>query len=117
MSDMDIVITYDGIEALKGEVRKLAKEVVATTAFSVEANAKAVVPVRTGRLRNSITSKEEGDLTWTIAPHTDYAIFVEYGTRFMRERSYMRPAAEKVRAPFKAAMDKMLNRAVEDVGQ
>lgn len=49
----------------------------------VEATAKQLVPVDTGRLRSSITTElvtDRGELAVQIGPHVDYARFVHDGT-------------------------------------
>ena len=113
MSDFTVTITCDHINELVGAARREAAKVVQATAFGVEAEAKRIVPVDTGRLRNSITTRvDPGGLSATIAPHTDYEAFVEFGTRRMRAQPYMRPAAEKMRGPFKEAMGKILHEAL-----
>ena len=80
--------------------------VVRKCGLLVEAYAKQVVPVDTGTLKNSIMAEFPDRFTAEIAPHTEYAIYVEYGTRYMAARPYMRPAAERVRPVFLEAMDK-----------
>ena len=60
--------------------------------FVVEAEAKKVAPVDTGRLRSSIHSVDlaVGDRTAMVATGTNYAIYVELGTRKMEGRFFMR---------------------------
>ena len=36
------------------------------------------------------------DSEWIVAVGVDYAVFVEFGTRYMRAQPFMRPAAEQV---------------------
>lgn len=65
--------------------------------LDVEARAKEVVPVDTGTLRRSIHSVfENGGLTGICGPSVTYAEPVEFGTRHMAARPYMRPAAALV---------------------
>lgn len=73
---------------LRDEIRKIA--------FSVERFSKQLTPVDTGRLRSSITvdMMQVPEIGATIAPHTDYAIFVHEGTRYMRARPFMQKGAE-----------------------
>lgn len=46
-----------------------------------------------GTTRRSITTElsDEG-LTATVEPHTDYSMYVEYGTRFMEAEPFVTPA-------------------------
>lgn len=101
MSDFDIKIECDNLDRLAGEAADRVKQVVAATAFNIEATAKVYCPVDTGRLRNSISTRfTESGYGAEIAPHTDYAVFVEFGTRFMRPQPYMYPAAVTNYQPF-----------------
>lgn len=78
-------------------VHRALVETVAETAYDVEARAKMLAPVRTGTLRRSIhTVIEHGGLRATVGPSVSYAAFVEFGTRYMAARPYMRPAAALV---------------------
>ncbi len=73
-----------------------ASRVVRAAAFAVEAHAKTRAPVRTGRLRNSITTDVVKPLEAIVGPGVKYGKFVEFGTRYMAPRPYLRPAAEVV---------------------
>lgn len=78
--------------------------VVKKTAFDIETEAKALCPVDTGALSRSILA-EVGEFSATIAPHTDYDAYVEFGTFKMGAQPYMRPAADKLEPQFVAAID------------
>jgi len=62
--------------------------------------AQGLVPVRTGALRASLYAQQSGFARWEFGAWMHYAGFVEYGTRFMRARPYMRPAMRMVRERF-----------------
>ncbi len=105
-------ITYDGLGALLQLIPERVKQIVAKAADDVEANAKAVVPVDTGNLKSSIqtTFEDAGAVAYVGPRSVDYAIHVEYGTVKMRAQPYMRPAAERVRPAFVAAMKQVANK-------
>lgn len=104
-----VTIKFNRFPEIAAAMPEKTKAVVAKTAFDVEAHAKNVVPVDTGALKNSISTEFENDgLTAIIAPHMEYAAFVEYGTRRMSAQPYMTPAAEAVRPAFIGAMKQML---------
>jgi HK97 gp10 family phage protein len=87
--------------AVAGEVKKAT--------FDVEAKAKAKVPVKTGTLRRSIHSVfSNGGLTGIVGPSVLYGKFVEFPTRRMAARPYMRPAAEAVLPRFADAVKRAL---------
>ena len=59
-----------------------------------ESYAKALCPVDTGRLRNSITHVQMDEETEVIGTNVEYAPYVELGTHRQRAQPYLRPAAE-----------------------
>lgn len=76
-------------------VQTLVANEVKRATFSIEADAKAKVPVRTGTLRRSIVSRfEGGGMRGIVGPSVKYGLWVEVGTRRMAARPFMRPAAE-----------------------
>ena len=54
--------------------------------------AKALAPYRTGRLRASLTCREENGRN-VLSAHAPYAVFVERGTRHCPARPFLRLAA------------------------
>ena len=58
-------------------------------------------PVKTGFLRRSIKlSKGDDGMSVTVEPTAEYAPYLEYGTRFMKERPFVKPDLEKVKPKF-----------------
>lgn len=102
-----IVIKYNHLPKIAAKLPDAVSVIVRKAAFDVEANAKAVVPVDTGTLKNSITTEFPTKTSAIIAPHTDYAVYVEYGTNRQSAKPYMRPAAEKVAPAFFAACQRL----------
>lgn len=92
-----------------GQIGAAAALVVRATAFRVEADAKALSPVDTGNLRNSISASIEGDgrfssVSAEIGPTAEYAPFVEYGTSRMGPQPFMAPAFERNVGAFEQAI-------------
>lgn len=54
--------------------------------------AKQIVPVRTGRLRDSIMMKSNGPDMIVIGSDVDYSVYVELGTSKMSAKPYLIPA-------------------------
>lgn len=104
-----ISVTFNRFPEIAAALPEQTSAVVRKASFDVEAHAKNRVPVDTGALKNSISTEfEDRGLTGIIAPHTEYATFVEFGTRRMSAQPYMTPAAEAVMPAFVAAMKQML---------
>jgi len=105
---MEVSLKVHGVEAmasmLKAKERQFADSlarVVAEAAMNIERNAKSLAPVRTGFLRNSIHAELPGGPMAYVKAYAPYAHYVEYGTRRMHARPYMRPAVEQERARLK----------------
>lgn len=72
-----------------------------------ESYAKAICPVDTGRLRNSISHMQYGEDEY-IGSNVEYAPYIELGTRKMKARPFLRPAAEEHSAEYSDIMKKEL---------
>ena len=106
---VQVSITHNRFPEIAAKLPRETSAVVRKTAFDVEAQAKQTVPVDTGALKNSISTTMESDLTAIVAPHTEYAVFVEFGTsRGSPAQPYMTPAAEALRGPFESAITHLL---------
>ena len=103
-----MTLTFNRIPELTSSMRAAAEREVLRSAYEIEAEAKRRVPVDTGALRNSIQTWRSGSLRASVAPHMEYAAFVEFGTRKQRARPYMVPAAEYVRPKFVEAMRRIV---------
>jgi HK97 gp10 family phage protein len=69
---------------------------IAKTAHDIEADAKAIVPVDTGNLKNSIsTDLDRAELSAEIGPTADYGRYVEEGTSEMAPHAYLGPAYDR----------------------
>ncbi len=79
------------MERLDSGMQKHVHRQLASWAADVKALAKQLVPVRTGHLRSSIYAKIQ-DWVAEIGAEATYALFVEFGTRYMRARPYLYPA-------------------------
>lgn len=63
--------------------------------FAIEAQAKALTPVDTGRLRDSLNTAI-GSNEVVVGTNVAYAPYVEYGTSRMIAQPYLRPAVDLV---------------------
>lgn len=105
---MNVTVNYhvrsNRIPAIMAKMPGAVSAVVRKTAFDIEGTAKALAPVDTGALSGSIKADVE-QFSATIAPHTEYAAYVELGTYKMRAQPYMRPAADMHEPRYAAAME------------
>lgn len=86
--DRELDLLFKGPDGPVGKM--LAKMTIRTVRIS-----KRLCPVDTGRLRSSIASEMGGDSQGMVArvgTNVEYARHVEFGTRRMRPRSFLRAA-------------------------
>ena len=69
----------------------------------------------TGFLRNSVQVDSVTPTEAIIAPHTDYAEFLEFGTSRMAARPFMRPALDENEAEIIRAVEATVAAFVESV--
>ncbi|WP_244325478.1 HK97-gp10 family putative phage morphogenesis protein [Dolosigranulum pigrum] len=63
----------------------------------------------TGQTRRSITLNiGRGGLEARVKPGTDYAVYVEYGTRFMSAQPFMRPSFNAQKVQFLSDMQRLV---------
>ena len=74
-----------------------------------------VVPVRFGFLKNSIQVDSVTPVEAIIAPHMEYAEFVEFGTSRQAAQPYMRPAIDEHEGEIVAAVRATVAAFVESV--
>jgi HK97 gp10 family phage protein len=99
-------VKITGADALKKKLRQNAtlsdvKHIVKSNTVNMNSKMQNLAPVDTGNMKRSITSEfTDGGFTGTTQPHTDYAGYVEYGTRFQEEQPFVRPAFEEQKKVF-----------------
>lgn len=96
------------LEGLADTLVPRASAVVRKVAFDTEADAKALAPVDTGMLRNSITTAVTGNgLTAAVVATASYAPFVEGGTSRQTPQPFMGPATDRNTPLFYEAMSQL----------
>lgn len=113
----EVVQVSNRIATSGGRVGAAASAVLRKTAFDIEADAKALAPVDTGNLQNSISTSIEGDgrygtMTAEIGPTAEYGIYQEYGTSTQPGKPYMVPAFERRYPGYEAALAQAAAREV-----
>lgn len=97
------------------ERRQAQRDGLDAGARIVETHAKVYAPVDTGFLRNSITVDEVTPERAVIAPHTEYAEHVEFGTSRMAAQPYMRPALDQHESEIIGAVEATIAAFVDSV--
>lgn len=96
---MRVDVTYDRLDESQRSAHRAIEGALRDGALETQAGAQRIVPVDTGRLRASITTRDSGPLNFEVYTNVDYAGYVEWGTRYMAAQPYMRPAYERYRLP------------------
>lgn len=81
-----------------------AAAIVAKAALDWEAQAKALAPVLTGTLKNSIQAIQVNQFYWRVVVNVEYGAYVEFGTVHSPAQPFFGPAGQVVRPQFRAAM-------------
>jgi HK97 gp10 family phage protein len=85
------------MEAYKRQVRAAAAETLAAHAEQVADDARALAPVDSGALRDSIQVVKTDDLHYTVEVTVPYAAEVELGTANQAAQPFLFPAFEATR--------------------
>lgn len=96
MADARFVLNQGGLQHLEG----LLVGTITTITDDIKGDAKSIVPVETGTLRDSIKSDVSttgGKAVGRVYSDVDYAPDVELGTSKMRAQPYLTPALYKKR--------------------
>ena len=107
MADFEMNVTYTvdlrGLQ--QAGIEEKLQQVVFIAARNVETRAKQVVPVDTGKTKNSIfVDPGSPALQQRVGPTTDYAPFIEFGTRYWEGKAFMIPALEAEAGPMQSAL-------------
>ena len=97
MAKVEIKDYSDKVFSAYEMTRERSLEIIGLTA---EKYAKEIVPVDTGRLRNSITHDVDGKEVY-IGTNVEYAPPVEYGTVKQRAQPFLVPAATEHDSTYK----------------
>ena len=107
--EVDISNVIDRLDSL-ADLSKIADS-LRSTVPQIERDAKIACPVDTGNLRSSIQTEVDetgNNVIATVGTATEYAAYVEYGTKRMAARPYLVPAFESNR-------EWIMNSLLEDV--
>lgn len=113
-----VKVTFNGLDALRKKLSDIknmeaAKQVVKTNGAELHRRmvSKAVFTrgYSTGQTRRSITTDiSDGGMTSTTKPNTDYAAYLEYGTRKMSAQPFVGPAFNEQKEQFKQDLERLV---------
>lgn len=106
MASLDVKVT-DNSEEFKSALASAKAVALEQIGLIAESYAKALCPVDTGRLRNSISHATDGDNEY-IGTNVEYAPYVELGTRRMSPRPFLKPAAEGHASEYRSILESKL---------
>jgi HK97 gp10 family phage protein len=99
---VEITCDVDGIEEFKqamqqfdSGMQRYVHRQLASWAADVKALAKQLAPVRTGHLRSSSIYAKIQEWVAEIGAEATYALFVEFGTRYMQAQPFLYPAIQE----------------------
>lgn len=78
-----------------GKLNDASRKGITEACLLVQAQAKALTPVDTGNLRDSIDYKVEdnkGEASGVVGTAIDYGVHIEYGTEYQKAQPYLIPA-------------------------
>jgi HK97 gp10 family phage protein len=119
---VEITCDVEGIEDFKNAMQSFdsgmqrhVHRLLASWAADVKALAKQLVPVRTGHLRSSIYAKIQ-EWVAEIGAEATYALFVEFGTRYMQAQPYLYPAIQEYLPQLEAIICEAIDEAKAEAG-
>jgi HK97 gp10 family phage protein len=84
----------EAMERLDSGMQRWIHRQLASWTADVKALAKQLVPVRTGYLRSTIYARVQ-EWVAVVGADAPYALYVEFGTRYMQARPYLYPAIQE----------------------
>jgi len=125
MIDISVKLDARQLDALQGSARTRASQVIRSAAAGIARSAQVSIQAPkhgrlygahrasapgeapatdTGMLVNSILARGAGEFTAVVAVHARYGLYLEMGTVHMAARPFLRPAVDKWKPSFLAAM-------------
>lgn len=111
-------IKFEGLEELEkklkanatlDDVKRVVRQNGAELQKKIQDKADFKMGYQTGTTKRSVGLEiTDGGFTADSGPTTEYAPYVEYGTRFMEAQPFVRPALEEQAAQFKSDMQKLV---------
>jgi len=82
------------LDCLDQNVRGYVDDALSSEVAAIETQARSLSPKRTGYLTRTIFAERVGEWVFGLGARAPYALFVEFGTRFIRPRRFLSRALE-----------------------
>jgi len=107
-SKTKIRVEFNNFDAWAARLPGQCQEILKDVTEQVAADAKTDAPVKTGKLRDSIITEVQAK-QGLVKVMKFYGLFIEYGTKKMAAKPFLRPAAEKAAPEFTRLMKEMIS--------
>lgn len=111
-------VKIEGLEALEkklkanatlNDVKRVVRQNGSELQRKIQSNADFTNGYATGTTKRSVSLEIKDDgLTAESGPETEYAPYLEYGTRFMDAQPFVRPALDEQARKFKSDLQKLV---------
>jgi HK97 gp10 family phage protein len=120
VTSVEIRLDVKGVEQFEAKMRSLDSAIqkhvhlkLVSLGADVAAEARRLAPMRTGRLRSSIFSRVR-EWMLVIGATAPYALFVEFGTRYMQARRFLWRAIQRYLPQLGSIMGEAISQAIEE---
>lgn len=111
-AQIDMSKATSALDKLANEIDKAVQQALEESAQSAIEGAKGVVPVRTGRLRDSIGIKQRTKDSILVAADTPYAAAVEFGASGRAARPYIGVQADRMQSEASRILGEAIKRII-----
>ena len=119
---VEITCDIDGVEEFQAAMEQFDSGMqrwvhsqLSSWVADVKALAKKLVPVRTGYLRGTIYARVQ-EWVAVVGADAPYALYMEFGTRYMQARPYLYPAIERHLPRLENIIVEALEQAASEAG-
>ena len=108
MITIEVDLVSNNAEEIKNALSETKQRALEAVGIQAEGYVVLLAPVDTGRLRDSITHRLDGDNTEVIGSNGEYAPYVELGTSKTKEQPFLRPGIEDHISEYKQIIEAYL---------
>jgi HK97 gp10 family phage protein len=111
----EVEVFAEVLKQMSEDLRDKFADVLGEIGRQIVVRARAYAPVRTGALRASIYHTVTRDLVLNVGAYVYYAIFQEYGTRYIAPRYFMTRSIQENLPLLNFAMQEAISKAWESL--